>query len=132
MARASSELPTPSELVVMNYVYANGASLVGDVWKNDPRGKRRAYTSVMSLMSVMYEKGLLDRKVEKRAYRYSASVPQAELRRRILDYSLNQAFGGSVAELLKTLAEIGKFSEADVEAAKAFASQVKPKGKGKK
>jgi predicted transcriptional regulator len=84
-------------------------------------------------MSVMFEKGLLDRKTEKRAYRYSAKISQTEVRRRILDYALNQGFGGSVAELLKTLGEMGKFSDADVEAARAFADQVKPaKGKGKK
>ena len=79
MARPTSELPTSTELVVLNYVYANGPSLVGEVWKNDPRGKRRAYTSIMSLMSVMFDKGLLDRKTENRAYRYSAKLTQAEI-----------------------------------------------------
>jgi BlaI family transcriptional regulator, penicillinase repressor len=132
MPRPSSDLPTPTELVVLNYIYANGPSVVNDVWRNDPRGKRRAYTSVMSLMSVMFEKGLLDRKTEKRAYRYSAKISQSELRKRILDYALNQGFGGSVGELLKTLGEIGKFVEADVEAARAFAEQARPRGKGKK
>ncbi len=132
MARPTSDLPTSTELVVLNYIYANGPSLVGEVWKNDPRGKRRAYTSVMSLMSVMYEKGFLDRKTEKRAYRYSAKLTQAEVRKRILDYALNQGFAGSTADLLKTLAEIGKFSEADVAAAKGFGDQIKPRGKSKK
>lgn len=132
MARSTSDLPTATELVVLNYIYANGPSLVGDIWKNDPRGKRRAYTSVMSLMSVMYDKGFLDRKTEKRAYRYSAKVSQAEVRKRSLEYALHHAFAGSVADLLKTLAEIGKFTDADVEAAKSFGDQVKPRGKSKK
>jgi BlaI family penicillinase repressor len=132
MPRPTSDLPTPTELVVLNYIYANGPSLVNDVWKNDPRGKRRAYTSVMSLMSVMYEKGILDRKSEKRAYRYSAKVSQQEIRKRILDYALNLGFGGSIADLLKTLQEIGKFNDADLEAAKVLAENVKPRGKGKK
>ena len=132
MPRPTSEIPTPTEIVVLNYIYANGPALVNDVWKNDPRGKRRAYTSVMSLMSVMFEKGILDRKPEKRAYRYSAKISQTELRKRILDYALNQGFGGSIAELLKTLLEIGKFTEADLEAARRFAEQAKPRGKGKK
>jgi predicted transcriptional regulator len=82
MPRPSSDLPTPTELVVMNYIYLNRPALVNDVWKNDPRGKRRAYTSVMSLMSVTFEKGLLDRKSEKRAYRYSSKISQSELRNR--------------------------------------------------
>jgi BlaI family penicillinase repressor len=132
MPRPTSDIPTPTELVVLNYIYANGPALVNDVWRNDAGGKRRAYTSVMSLMSVMYEKGLLDRKPEKRAYRYSAKISQAELRKRMLHYTLNQEFGGSIAELLKTLQEVGKFSEADVEAAKRFAEQAKPRGKSKK
>lgn len=132
MPRPVSDTPTPTELVVLNYIYANGPSLVNDVWKNDPRGKRRAYTSVMSLMSVMFEKGLLDRKTERRAYRYAAKVSQDELRKRILEFALHQGFGGSISELLKTLLEIGKFSEADLEAAKAFCEQIRPRGKGKK
>jgi BlaI family transcriptional regulator, penicillinase repressor len=132
MPRISTDLPTSTELVVLNYIYANGPSLVGDVWKNDSRAKRRAYTSVMSLMSVMFEKGLLDRKPEKRAYRYAAKITQSEIRKRILEYALHQGFAGSTADLLKTLAEIGKFSEADVEAAKSFGDQIKPRGKGRK
>ena len=132
MPRIVSEIPTPTELFVLNYVYANGPSLVNDVWKNDSRGKRRAYTSVMSLMSVMFDKGLLDRKAENRAYRYSAKIPQGELRKRMLAFTLEQGFGGSIAELFRTLLEIGKFSEADLDAAKSFCEQIKPRGKGKK
>lgn len=132
MPRSSSDLPTTTELAVLNYIYANGPAVVNDLWKNDQRGKRRAYTSVMSLMSVMHEKGLLDRKLEKRAYRYTAKIPHAEMRKRILDFALHQGFAGSAAELLKTLGEIGKFSEADIEAAKSFCDQLKPRGKGKK
>lgn len=132
MSRVNPEIPTPTELVVLNFVYANGPSLVNDVWKNEPRDKRRAYTSIMSLMSVMHEKGILERKTEGRAYRYSAKVSQAEMRKRILSYALQHGFAGSISDLLKTLLEIGKFSEADLDAAKEFCDQIKPRGKGRR
>jgi BlaI family transcriptional regulator, penicillinase repressor len=132
MPRPRSEIPTPTELTVLNFIYTHGPSNVNEVWRNATSGKRRAYTSVMSLMSVMFSKGLLDRKLENRAYLYSARIPQAEMRKRILDFSLRHGFAGSPSELLKTLVEIARFGDADLEAAKSFCDQLKSKTKNKK
>lgn len=65
-----------------------------------------AYTSVMSLMDVMHRKGLATRKVEKRAFRYTAALTPGELRTLVLSHVLDAVFGGSTEDLEATLAEL--------------------------
>ena len=60
MARPRSEQPTPAELEILKLLWErDGPATVRDLLdKVDPP---KAYTSVMSLMNVMAEKGLLRR-----------------------------------------------------------------------
>lgn len=59
----------------------------------------RAYTSVMSLMNVLHEKGFATRKEEGRAFRYAPTLSLAELQNRALKWTLEHAFGGSLDEM---------------------------------
>ena len=63
----------------------------------------RAYTSVMSLMNVMTEKGLLRQKPKGRAFVYSARISQNKTQTRLLKDLLNRAFDGSASALVTHL-----------------------------
>jgi predicted transcriptional regulator len=63
----------------------------------------RAYTSVMSLMNVMAEKGLLNQKPKGRAFIYSAKVSQDKTQSSMLSDLLNRAFDGSANALVAHL-----------------------------
>ncbi|MFG0296741.1 MAG: BlaI/MecI/CopY family transcriptional regulator, partial [Maioricimonas sp. JB045] len=73
MARPASEQPTPAELEVLKILWEIGPATVRDVLSEfERRNDRRAYTTIMSLMSVMADKGLLERSPKGRAYIYTA------------------------------------------------------------
>jgi BlaI family transcriptional regulator, penicillinase repressor len=108
MSRPKYDIPTPAETRALRFLHDNGPSTVREYLQKGGHVQGHAYTSVMSLMSVMFEKGLATRKVEGRAFRYAAALNQAELRTAALANVLDNVFGGSVSELKETLAELEK------------------------
>lgn len=107
MARPKSLNPTPAELEVLNILWEDGPATVREVMGR-LRSQNRGYTTVMSLLQVMYEKGLLKRKAEGRAFRYSAKSPKEKTLRKMLGDLLGRAFSGSSTALVVQLLEQAK------------------------
>ena len=100
MPRPRSEHPTPGELEVLQVLWRRGPSTVRDVMNELNRGRPRAYTSVMSLLNVMADKGWLDRSREGRAFLYSAKVAEQPTLRDMVGDLLQRAFHGSAGLLV--------------------------------
>ena len=77
MARPRNEHPTPAELEVLKILWSRGPATVREVRETlKGQRRRRAYTSVMSLLGVMTDKGLVKRKQHGRAFLYTARTPR--------------------------------------------------------
>jgi len=105
MARPRHENPTPAELEVLQVIWEQGPSTVREVMTVLNSKRPRAYTSVMSLMNVMAEKGLLGQKPKGRAFVYSARISRAKILSRMVSDLLNRAFDGSASALVTHLLE---------------------------
>jgi BlaI family penicillinase repressor len=108
MARPRHENPTPAELEVLQVIWEQGPSTVRQVMTALNQERPRAYTSVMSLMNVMVEKGLLSQKAKGRAFVYSAKVSQARTQSQIVGDLLSRVFDGSTSALVAHLLEQAK------------------------
>ncbi len=104
MARPKHPHPTPAELETLNLIWEHGPLTVREVM-DLTRKNSRGYTTVMSLLNVMYEKGLLTRKQEGRAFRYAAKAKQEKTLRKMLRDLLGRAFEGSTSSLVTHLLE---------------------------
>jgi predicted transcriptional regulator len=100
MARPRSEQPTPAELEVLQVLWRRGPSTVRDVMNELNQTRRRAYTSVMSLLNVMVNKKLLRRKPFGRAFLYEPRVTERPTLRELVADLVNRAFGGSTEQLV--------------------------------
>jgi BlaI family transcriptional regulator, penicillinase repressor len=103
MPRPRHEHPTPAELEVLQIVWERGPSTVREVMEILNRRRHRAYTSVMSLLGVMTDKGLLKRKRKGRGYEYQARVAREKTLGQMLHDLLARAFEGSAACLVASL-----------------------------
>jgi len=103
MARPRHKNPTPAELEVLQIIWEHGPCTVREVMNLLSPKRSRAYTSVMSLMSVMADKGMLRQKAEGKAFIYSAKVSQNKTQSRMLGDLLNRAFDGSASALVAHL-----------------------------
>jgi len=103
MARPKEEQPTTGELEVLKVLWDRGPSTVRDVMEVLNAERPRAYTSVMSLMNVMADKGLLVREPQGRAFVYRPKVERKRTLRRMVGDLVGRAFEGSAHELVAHL-----------------------------
>ena len=103
MSRPKHEHPTPAELEVLQLLWEQGPSTVREVMEALNRRRRRAYTSVMSLLGVMADKRLLKRRLRGRAYVYDARVDRERTVGQMLRDLLGRAFEGSAPSLVARL-----------------------------
>ena len=105
MARPRHNNPTPAELEVLQIIWEHEPCTVREVMNLLKPKRPRAYTSVMSLMNVMAEKGLLNQEPKGRAFIYSAKVSRDKTQSSMLSDLLNRAFDGSANALVAHLLE---------------------------
>jgi predicted transcriptional regulator len=115
MARPKEEQPTDAELEVLKVLWDRGPSTVRDVMDVLATSRPRAYTSVMSLLNVMTEKGLVKRQPKGRAFIYRARSDRARTLRRMVGRLLGRAFEGSTTQLVAHLLDQTKPSDEELD-----------------
>lgn len=96
--------PTDAELQILQELWRLKAATVKAV--HEAMGGHVAYTTILKLLQIMTEKGLVRRNEEARAHIYEAVFSQTETQRVLVKGLLSRAFGGSSAKLvLQALAE---------------------------
>jgi predicted transcriptional regulator len=100
MARKARLQPTNSELEILRVLWQRGPSTVREVYETINQVKATGYTTVLKLMQIMTEKGLVQRDEEQRAHVYEARFEQGETQRQLVGDLLERAFDGSAAKLL--------------------------------
>jgi BlaI family transcriptional regulator, penicillinase repressor len=105
MGRPKHQNPTPGELEILSTLWERSPLTVREVREVLNQQRPRAYTSVMSLLNVMTEKGLLVRKPSGRAFVYLPKAGRTKTMRCMLRDLLGRAFEGSASLLVAHLLE---------------------------
>jgi BlaI family penicillinase repressor len=92
--------PTDAELEILTVLWSRGPSTVREVHEATARRKPAQYTTVLKLLQIMTEKGLVRRNAELRAHVYQASRPKEWTQRQLAGDLLQRAFGGSAKSLI--------------------------------
>lgn len=115
MARkASARRPTDSELEILSVLWQRGPSTVREVYETINKARPTGYTTVLKLMQIMTEKGLVQRDEGQRAHVYEARLAQGETQKQLVCHLLNRAFDGSAAKLLMHVLSDKKASAAEI------------------
>lgn len=116
MARPKEEQPTAGELEVLKVLWDRGPSTVREVMEVLHAERPRAYTSVMSLLNVMTDKGLVVRQPRGRAFVYRALVARERTRQQMVGDLLGRVFEGSARDLVAHLLDQSQPTDAELEA----------------
>jgi predicted transcriptional regulator len=92
--------PTPAELEILNVLWRNGPSTVREVHANLGASKSTGYTTVLKLLQIMAEKGLVDRDESQRAHVYTTRLAESQTQGQLVRDLLERAFGGSAMKLV--------------------------------
>lgn len=101
MGRREKNPLTRLELDIMQVIWKLGTSSVTDVQKG--LNQDLAYTTVQTMLNILCRKGKLKRKLNGRAYIYSAAVSQDNALRHAVRDLVDRMFGGSSEELVMSL-----------------------------
>lgn len=114
MASKNLSRPTDSELAILNVLWQRGPSTVREVYEVLLEDKDIGYTTVLKLMQIMSEKGLVSRDESDRTHVYEAQRAQDETQRQLLSDLLDRAFNGSPTKLVMQALSSKKASREDL------------------
>jgi predicted transcriptional regulator len=93
--------PTDGELEILRVLWRQGPSTVRDVHRILSETKPgTGYTTVLKLMQIMADKGLVSRDEKNKAHIYSPRIREEQTQRQMVGDLLDRVFGGSAARLV--------------------------------
>jgi predicted transcriptional regulator len=92
--------PTQSELEILSVLWDAGPSTVREVQQALDVRRPTGYTTVLKLLQIMTEKGIVRRDVRERAHRYTPRLPRERTEQQMVGDLLDRAFGGSASRLV--------------------------------
>ncbi len=115
MARRPQATPTEAELEILKVLWERGPSTGREVMDVLGSERQRAYTSVMSVLNIMANKGQVIRKPQGRAFIYSARRPREKTLGKMVSTLLGRAFEGSAASLVSQVLDQSKPTPAELD-----------------
>jgi BlaI family transcriptional regulator, penicillinase repressor len=92
--------PTQLELTILRVLWDKGPRSVRDIQNTLAESKPTGYTTVLKMLQIMTEKGLVDRDESVRPQIYRAKYSQEQTQRQLLSDLIQRAYGGSVKALV--------------------------------
>ena len=114
------------ELQIMNVVWAKGKATVHDVKDVLGKGRKPAYSTILTMMRKIEAKGYLEHDVDDRTYVYRPTISQQAARKGILGDIVERLFEGSPSLLLNSLVGQDHLSEKEL---KQIQKLIKERGK---
>jgi predicted transcriptional regulator len=104
---------TPQELAIMKIVWRAEAVTVRDVYETLRETRQIAYTTVMTMMNILEDKGYLSKTRQHRAYLYRPTRPQRLVVGGMIREFVNRVFDGSSTPLLLQLVQQTRLTKAE-------------------
>lgn len=109
--------PTEGELAILRVLWSRKAPMtVREVHDVLSRGKATAYTTVLKMLTIMAEKGLVSRDESERSHAYAAVQAEPVVQASLLKDLMRRAFSGSALTLVQRALDDELASPQDLDA----------------
>ena len=102
--------PTDAEFKILSVIWDRQSTTVREVFNQLSENEEIGYTTVLKLMQIMTDKGLLKRDTSVKPQVYKAAVPQKKTQGMLLNDLLDRAFSGAPGPLVLQALSIKKSS----------------------
>lgn len=122
--------PTQGELAILRILWARGGpATVREVHEALSRDKDTAYTTVLKMLTIMAEKGLVRRDESERSHTYAPVQAEPAVQASLLKDLVRRAFSGSALTLVQRALDDEMASAEDLEAISKLIEQAKARRK---
>ena len=124
MAKTRVPRPTEAELAILRVLWQRGPSTVREVQEVLNDAKKTGYTTVLKLMQIMLEKGLLERNERQRTHVYRPRVPEERTQRQLVGDLIDRAFSGSAQKLVMQALTAKKVSAEELDQIRSLLDEI--------
>lgn len=122
--------PTEGELAILRVLWARKApTTVREVHEALSRHKDTAYTTVLKMLTIMADKGLVTRDDSERTHTYVAAHAEQAVQSSLLKDLMRRAFSGSALSLVQRALDDDAADPDELEAIAKLVAQAKAKRK---
>jgi BlaI family transcriptional regulator, penicillinase repressor len=101
MARPAAKELTERELEIMHIFWERGEMTAADVREQlEGKGRELAYTTVATLVRILFEKGFVEQTTDQRPFKFKPSREFEEVSKSMIGDMIDRLFGGSKEKLL--------------------------------
>ncbi|HEY0139848.1 MAG TPA: BlaI/MecI/CopY family transcriptional regulator [Thermoanaerobaculia bacterium] len=116
--------PTDAELAILRVLWDRGPSTVREVHDALSVTHDSGYTTVLKLLQIMTDKGLVVRDESQRAHVYATKLSEQRTQRQLLGDLMDRAFHGSPAKLVMQALSGRQASAEELTAIRALLDQM--------
>lgn len=106
--------PTAGELNILRVLWRIGPATVRQVHDELSQEQKVGYTTVLKLLQIMTDKGLVTRDDTERSHVYEAALVEERTQRQLVADLLDRAFGGSAQKLVVQALSVKKASREEL------------------
>lgn len=114
MSRPTSKHPTELELEILKVLWHIGPATVRQVRDELAAIRDLAYTTVMTMMTIMDKKGYVQRKKDGRSFIYEAKYHEQKASKNMLQDIVDRLFGGSTTAVMQHLLETSELDDGEL------------------
>jgi BlaI family penicillinase repressor len=122
--------PTEGELAILRVLWRRQEPMtVREVHETLARTKNTAYTTVLKMLTIMAEKGLVRRDESERSHTYIPVHQEERVQSALLDDLMQRAFSGSAINLVQRALDNASTSAEDLDAIAKLIAKAKAKAR---
>ena len=115
--------PSDAELEILQVLWDKGEAKVKEVQEKLQINREVGYTTVLKTMQIMFDKKLVDRKVDGKSHIYWSLVEKESIQAGFLDKLITKVYKGSTAKMVMNAIGNTKTTKEELEQIKAFIKQ---------
>jgi BlaI family transcriptional regulator, penicillinase repressor len=120
MTKKQQPKPTEKELEILQILWSKGPSAVKGVHETMGGDDANGYTTILKLLQIMHEKGLVTRQKSGKLHLYKAVPSRENTRQQILDKMIDTVFQGSAMQLVVSALGNKKSSKEELQEIKKY------------
>ena len=119
--------PTEAEFNILSVIWEKKKTTVREVFDYLAERQEIGYTTVLKLMQIMTDKGLLKRDTSVRPQVYQSGIPQKQTQKALLGELVDRAFGGSPGSMVLQALEMKKSTPEELQEIREMLNKLEDK-----
>jgi BlaI family transcriptional regulator, penicillinase repressor len=120
--------PTEAELEILQVLWGRGPSTVRELHEALSPSRGTGYTTVLKLLQIMAEKGLVGRDERQKSHVYRALLAERPAKRRLVGELIDRVFSGSASALVVSALSEGRASREELAEIRALLDELERGG----